>query len=245
MASWLAASVVAISLVAAPQPESPRPKLKQRTAQGMVIGGAVGTAVMTWTAGLVAARLLDTPDPTRQAMGRRLVLPVAGPALAAAEGPDDARAIASLSVYQAASIAVLTVGATSLVRRRRYEQARGEWKPASSNTGALLASQGIVWFGMTWGMTFGFARDKAKRGDPFSRRMQVPLVGGLLAAPHAPNHTRGYLGLTATALQLSAAALLTTGAVMIARHRKRRRAEVTLLPVPTRGGGQLNAAIRF
>jgi len=235
MASLLATSVAALALAAAPQP-----KLEKKTAQKMVIGGAVATAVTTWAGGMVAATFLDSSDPERRRAGRLMPLPVAGPILAAATSDSELRPVATMGVYQGAGLAILTVGAVSLSRHRRADD--HPWRPDKSS-GVILITQGVMWLGISWGMTYGFAHENAKAGDPFAQRLQVPVVGGLLAAPRAPSYTRGYLGLTSSAFQLLSAGAIVFGATSIAVDRKRRH--MSLLPVPSRDGGQVMFAMRF
>lgn len=238
MASLLATSVAAFLL--ATNPGAPQPKLKKRAAEGMVIGGAITTALSTWGIGLVSAVYLDSPDPARRRAGQMMPIPVAGPIIAAAEGDEEMRPLAPLGVYQGAGLALLTVGSISLARHRRDEETR---RQTSQGTGVILITQGVMWLAISWGMTYGFSKSRADAGDVFSQRLQLPIVGGLLAAPHAPTYTRGYLGLTSTAFQLLSAGAIVSGAVMVASHKRRRN--MSLLPVPSPEGGHVVFAMRF
>ncbi len=242
MASWLAASVAATLLAVAPT-SAPKPKLKHSTARGFVIGGVITTALTVWSGGITAASMLDSDDPAVRARGRWLAIPVYGPLAVAAGGDKRVRPIGSMSVYQGVGIALTSVGAVSLYRHRRIDREEGALRRANTSTGLILITQGMMWLSLSWGMTYGFSRQRAKKGDEFARRMQVPLVGGILAAPEAPSHTRGYLGLTSSGFQLLSAAAIVSGAVIVSRSRKPRN--LTVLPMPSRDGAGVVAAMRF
>lgn len=239
--TWLVSSVLATVLAAAPtQPK--QPSLSKSSARAFTIGGAVATTLTLWPAGMAAARLRDSRNPRRAALGRYLPIPVAGPIITAARG-DKTQPLAALGVYQGLTISMLTIGAVSLHRHRRRERAEGEtWIPTNA-TGVILMTQGILWLSISWGMTYGFSRERAKSGHEFSRRMQAPLVGGFWAAPVAPNYTQGYLGLTSSAVQLAAATAVVVGAVGLSRRRRQRA--ISFMPVPTPDGGQLVASLVF
>lgn len=100
-----------------------------------------------------------------------------------------------------------------------------------------------MWLSITWGMTFGFSRARAKSGDAFAGRLQAPLIGGIWAAPLAPNYTRGYLGLTSSAVQIASASAIVFGAVVLRKRRKAKR--LSVVPVPTHDGAHVVAAMRF
>ncbi len=258
MFPWLAGVLSGSLLAAAPQtselniaapqvaaqPSPRRPKLKRKTAQGMLLGGALGTAGMTWISGLVAARYLDSGDASLREAGRLMPIPVAGPIIAASASDDpEQRVVASLGVYQGVSIAILTIGAVSEHRHRQLDRFEGRPRRVDKSSGVLLVTQGIVWLGLSYGMTYGFSADRAKRGDAFSRRMQVPLVGGFLAAADSPDYTRGFLGLTSSAVQLASAACIAVGATAIARRRRSQR--LSILPLPQPDGATITASMRF
>lgn len=238
MASLLVTSAAALLLAASPP--STRPRLPHKTAKGMVIGGTLSSAVTLWAAGMVSASLLDSSNPGRRQAGRLVPLPVAGPVLAAAGGDEELRPVAPLGVYQAASLAVLAVGSTSLARHHR---AGHEPRRPDKPTGVILLSQGVMWLSISWGVTYGFSRQSAKAGDPFAQRLQVPLVGGFLAATRAPTYTRGYLGLSSSAFQLLSAGVIAYGVATVASHRQRRN--LALVPMPSRDGGQVVVTMRF
>ena len=104
-------------------------------------------------------------------------------------------------------------------------------------------TQGILWLTISWGMTYGFSRERAESGHEFSRRMQAPLIGGFWAAPVAPNYTQGYLGLTSSAVQIASATAIIVGAVAVSARRRQRR--LSFMPMPTPDGGQVVASMRF
>ncbi len=220
---------------------TPNPKLSRDSARGFLVAGGVLSALSTWSTGMVASRYLDSRSATKQAMGRVLPIPFAGPILAAAIGDRPQQYVATLGMMQGAGFSFLTIGAVSLSRHRRLGHDRPP-KPNNS-TGVLALTQGVMWLSVTWGMTFGFSRDRAKGGDAFARRLQAPLVGGILAAPLAPNYTRGYLGLTSSAIQIASASAVVFGAVVLSKHRRRNR--LSLMPIPTPEGAQIVAAMRF
>lgn len=240
--TWLVSSALATMLAAVPtQPKQPR--LSESTARAFVGGGAVATALTLWPAGMASARLRDSRSPQSRALGRYLPIPVAGPIIAATRGEKEHYPLLALSLYQGLAISMLTIGAVSVDRHRRRRKADGEtWTPKNS-TEVLLMTQGITWLAVSWGMTFGFARERAKSGHEFSRRMQVPLVGGFLAAPVAPNYTQGYLGLTSSAVQIASATAVVFGAIAVSRRRRQRK--LSVIPMPTRDGAQLVASMRF
>ncbi|MGH1344304.1 MAG: hypothetical protein ACRBN8_22285 [Nannocystales bacterium] len=249
MAFLLAASVTMALAVPPPSPptsEGPRrktaePQLGQDSARGFVVAGAVLTGLSTWSSGMIASRYLDSRNATQQARGRVLPIPFAGPIVAAAMGTRTQQPIAALGVIQGAGLSFLTIGAVSLARHRRLGHRRG---PLIFNkaTGVLALTQGVMWLSVSWGMTFGFSRTRAKSGDAFARRLQVPIIGGLWAAPIAPSYTRGYLGLTSSAIQIASAAGVVFGAVMLRKHHKNR---LSVMPMPTPEGPRLVASMRF
>ncbi len=257
MTCWLVGAL-AFSLQVAPQsalaaqpvpaaqpvvPSTPRPKLKRQTARGMLLGGAVGTVGFTWISGLVTGLYLDSADESKRDAGRFMPIPFAGPLIAGARGDDEERVIASLGVYQSAAIAILTVGAVSEFRHRQFDRAEGRTRRVDKSTGVLLITQGVMWLGLSYGVTLGLSRRRAAGGDEFNRRMQAPLVGGILAAPVAPNYTRGYLGLTSSAVQLASATCIALGAVAIAHRRRSQR--LSILPLPQPDGATITASMRF
>lgn len=224
------------------RPPARDPSLGQDSATGFLVAGAVLTGLSTWASGMVASRYLDSTDATRQQMGRVLPIPFAGPIAAAGIGSREQRYLATLGMVQGAGLSFLTIGAVSLSRRRRLK--RFDHPPARNHsTGVLALTQGVMWLSITWGMTFGFSRARASDGDAFARRLQVPLVGGFFAAPLAPNYTRGYLGLTSSAVQIASASAIVFGAVVLGKRRNTK--QLSVVPVPTRDGAQLVAAIRF
>lgn len=260
MALWLALSLTTALAAAPPSPrpstapedssapahakrrKTRTPGLDQDAARGFVVAGAILTAASTWTSGMIASRFLDSSNPTKQAMGRVLPISFAGPIAAAAMGEATHQPLGMLGVLQGSGLSFLAVGAVSMARHRRL----GHDRPRSNrshSTGVLALTQGVMWFSITWGMTFGFSRPGAREGEEFDRRLQVPIVGGIWAAPQAPNYTRGYLGLTSSAIQIASASAVVFGAVVLGKHRKRSR--LSLMPLPTPEGAQLVAAMRF
>ena len=240
--TWLVSSVLATVLAAAPtQPK--QPSLSKSSARGFAFGGAVATTLTLWPAGMASARLRDSRNPRRAALGRYLPIPVAGPVITAIRGDKPLAPLAVLGIYQGLSISMLTIGAVSMHRHRRRDRAEGKtWTPKSS-TGVILMTQGILWLTISWGMTYGFSRERAESGHEFSRRMQAPLVGGFWAAPVAPNYTQGYLGLTSSAVQIASATAIVVGTVAISARRRQRR--LSFMPVPTPDGGQLVASMHL
>jgi hypothetical protein len=189
---------------------------------------------------MVASRYLDSDSATKQRMGRLLPIPFAGPVAVAASGRRAAYPIAMLGIAQGAGLSFLAIGSVGLSRHRRLGHDRV--RPLHS-TGVLALTQGAMWLTISWSMTLGYSLSRARAGDVFARRLQVPIIGGVLAAPRAPDYTRGYLGLTSSAVQLAAASALVFGAVVLSKHRK--RSPLAVLPVPTPDGAQLMAATRF
>lgn len=241
--TWLVSSVLATVLAATPTQEPKQPSLSKSGARAFTFGGAVATTLTLWPAGMAAARLRDSRNPRRAALGRYLPIPFVGPIITAARGDKTQYPFAALALYQGLSISMLTIGAVSLHRHRRRDRAEGRtWKPKSS-TGVILMTQGILWLTISWGMTYGFSRERAKSGHEFSQRMQAPLIGGFWAAPVAPNYTQGYLGLTSSAVQLAAATAVVVGAVGLSRRRRQRA--LSLMPVPTPDGGRVVASLVF
>ena len=260
MALWLALSLTTALAAEPPSPRPPTapeessapantnrrktrtPDLDQDAARGFVIGGAMLTAISTWSSGMIASRYLDSSSTAKQGMGRVLPIPFAGPIAAAAMGDPTQQPLAALGVLQGGGLSFLAVGAVSLARHRRLGHER-HFLNRRQSIGVLALTQGVMWFSITWGMTFGFSRPGAKDGEEFDRRLQIPIVGGIWAAPQAPNYTRGYLGLTSSAIQIASASAVLFGAVVLGKHRKRNR--LSVMPVPTPEGAQLVAAMRF
>jgi len=261
MSLWLAVSMTTALAVApaspspVPVPEASSSRTRARTgrkvpdsqlsadsAKGFVVAGAVLTSLSTWSTGMVASRYLDSRDATKQGMGRVLPIPFVGPIVAAAKTNGVRRYISALGLIQGAGLSFLTIGAISMSRHRRRGHPTDVRNPNKA-TGVLALTQGVMWLSVTWGMTFGFSRARAQEGDAFSRRLQVPLIGGIWAAPLAPNYTRGYLGLTSNAIQIVSASAIVFGAVVLGRRRARSR--LSVMPVPTAEGAQLVAAMRF
>ena len=223
--------------------KTPHPKLGQDSAKGVFVTGVVLTALSTWSSGMLASRYLDSNSATKRGMGRVLPIPFAGPIAAAAMGGDRMQyPLATLGMIQGAGLSLLTIGAVSMSRHRRLGRPR-DVRKRNSSTGALVLTQGVMWLCVSWGMTYGFSRVRAKGGDPFARRLQAPIIGGIWAASRAPNYTRAYLGLTSSAIQMASASAIVFGAVALSRHRKRNT--LMVMPVPTPEGGQLVAAMRF
>ncbi len=216
------------------------PKLSQDSARGFVVAGTILTALGTWSSGLVASRYLDSDSPAKQRMGRLLPIPLAGPVAVAATGRRAAYPATALGIAQGAGLSLLAIGSVGLSRHRRLGHNRV--RPAHS-TGVLALTQGAMWLTISWSMTLGYSLSRARAGDVFARRLQVPLIGGLWAAPRAPDYTRGYLGLTSSTVQLAAASALVVGAVLVSKPRK--RTPLAVLPLPTPDGAKLMAAMRF
>lgn len=241
------ASVASQAQPPAPEPASAQPKLKRRVAVGMTIGGAVATAGFLGGSALIGASLLDAGDDVRRSMGRVLPIPFVGPFLAASRAREAAQKpapVIALGFEQLVSAAVLTVGAVSLHRHRTLERARGETRRIETKTAVGMTAGGVTMFMLTYGLTLGFNRERARLGDPYARRMQVPLVGGYLAAAHAPSHVRGFGALTNSTLQLGAAAVTTIGAIALGRERARRR-QVAVMPFGDATGVHVTATWRF
>lgn len=192
---------------------------------------------------MFASRYLDSNSATKRDMGRVLPIPFAGPIAAAAMGGDRMQySLATLGMLQGAGLSLLTIGAVSMSRHRRLGPPR-DVRKHNSATGALVLTQGVMWLGVSWGMTYGFSRARAKRSDPFARRLQAPIIGGIWAASRAPDYTDGYLGLTSSAIQIASASAVIFGAVAVSKRRKRNA--LMVMPVLTPEGGQLVAAMRF
>jgi hypothetical protein len=227
--------------------EPARPRLKLRTARGMTIAGGIATAALLGGGALAGAVLLDDANPERRAIGRVLPIPLVGPFLSVTRARAADRKVApfvALGVEQAVAIAVLGVGATSLARHHRHERARGEAHRTGEQTAAGMLAGGVTMFALTYGLTLGFNIERARLGDPFARRLQIPLVGGFLAAAHAPSHVRGFGGLTSGTLQLGSVAVATIGAVVLARKSARRR-QAAVLPSADATSVHVTAAWRF
>ncbi len=206
----------------------------------MLVAGSALAVVSTWAIGMASARLRDSHDSSKREMGRLAPIPFVGPIILATGG--GVRGLYSwLAIAQGSGLALTAIGAINLSRHRRLGHDLG-FRRVGAETGVLALTQGAVWLGVTWGLTFGFAGNGGRR-DAFERRLQVPLIGGIWAAPVAPNYTRGYLGLTSSAVQIAAASAIVFGAVVLSKHRKGGR--LSVLPVPTPEGAQLVAAMRF
>lgn len=260
MALWLAVSITTALTAAPPSPLPPTapletsapahatrrktstPELGQDSARRFILAGAMLTALGTWSSGMIASRYLDSNSAAKQGIGRVLPIPFAGPIAAAAMGPRAHSAIATLGMLQGAGLSFLAIGSLSLSRHRRLGHDRDVPK-RNDSTGVIALTQGVMWLSITWGMTYGLSRPRAKQGDRFARRLQAPLIGGIWAAPLAPNYTRGYLGLTSSAVQIASASVIVFGAVVLRKHRMRNR--LSIIPVPTPEGAQLVAAMRF
>lgn len=228
-------------------PQARRPILKRRTAGGMVIGGAVATAGFLGGAALLGAVQLDDEDPARRAMGRVLPLPFVGPFIAASRARaarEKPGAFVALGVEQLVAASVLTIGAVSLHRHRTLERARGEQRRISSNAAVGMVTGGITATMLTYGLTLGLSRQRAKQGDPFARRLHIPLVGGFAAAAVAPSHVRAFGALTTSTLQLGGVAVTTIGAVVLGRKRARGR-PVAVVPFGDATGVHVSATWRF
>jgi hypothetical protein len=238
MASLSALCVAAAMLATTPQANPP--KLSRKAARGFVAGGVAGTAVMTWTAGLVAAKHLDSSSPATRAHARLTLVPVVGPILSAQRHRDTGRALVAVGTYQAISLGLLGVGAVSLARHNRRDPKR---RRADKTMGALVLTQGVMWLIASYGVTAAFTRSRVDASDPYARNMMVPVVGGILAAPHASTHVRGYWGLTSAAFQLAAVGSVVWGSAVLARHRRDRKVSVAPMPTPT--GAHLVATMRF
>lgn len=230
---------------AVPVVEPARPKVKRRAAAGMVIGGAVVTAGFLGGSALLGAVLLDSGDPARQRMGRVLPIPFVGPFLAAtrASGQRPGPFVA-LGVEQLLAASILTVGAVTLHRHRAIERDLGERRDLGTSAAVGMVTGGMMATMLTYGMTLGFARERARQGDPFARRLQIPLVGGFAAAARAPSHVRGFGALTSSTLQLGGVAVTTIGAVVLARKRTRGR-PVAVVPFGDATGVHVSATWRF
>lgn len=206
----------------------------------MLVTGVALTLVSTWGAGFASARLRDSDDSSQRDTGRLVPIPFAGPIILATGG--GTRGLFSvLAMAQGGGLAFTALGAINVSRHRRLGHDLG-FRRVGRDTGVLALTQGVVWLGVSWGMTFGFSGNRGRR-DAFARRLQAPIIGGIWAAPRAPDYTRGYLGLTSSAIQIASASAIVFGAIVLSKQRKRNT--LTVLPVPTAEGGQLVAAMRF
>lgn len=246
-ATSIAAPTAAPTAAPAFSPERARPKLKRRGAIGMMIGGGIATAGFLWGSALVGANQLDQPDPARRSMGRVLPIPFVGPFLAASrERPGRARApFVALGLEQLASAAVLTVGAVSLHRHRMADRAEGVQRRLDPKIGAGLIAGGVSAAMLTYGITLGVARERARQGDPFARRLQIPVVGGFVAAARAPTHVRGFGALTSSALQIGGLALTGVSAFLLSRNERASRRPVAVVPFGDAQSVHVSAAWRF
>ena len=189
-----------------------------------------------WGGGLLSAALVDQGDRGAGA----IAVPVVGPIVYGARAGDGMLTpMVWASAHQAAAITLLTVGSVSLSRHRRL----GYTSPQlSENGGIALIASGALVLTLIAGPTFGFAHRLADN-DPYMRRLQIPIVGGIAAAPEAPSYMAGYLGLTSSAIQLMSVGAIAYGGYVVANHRK--HPNLSLLPMPSREGGQVVFAMQF
>lgn len=222
-----------------------RPKVKRSTAVGLLIGGAVATAGLTWGGGLLGATKLDDGE---RDLGRVLPIVGVGPFIAThrvARGSKARRGYTLLGIQQLTAIAIMTAGAVGVHRHRAYDRARGHERQLRQTTtiGMIVAGTGLTL--LSYGMTAGFS-SSARRLSPrgYGHRFLIPFVGGIAAAPNAPSNVAAVGALTSSALQLAGLGLAIAGSVY-AMRRNRGRARVSVVPSVGRGTAALTATVRF
>lgn len=239
--TWLACDALALILALGPgaSPENqpardPEGPIAILSISGMLLLG--GYAV---TARFAASRMDDATSQAEFDSNKGLLVPIVGPFIAVPDlESQNARAAAIFSGVLQTAAATSTIVTSVLMHRhlRRYP------KPPSREAGIGLLAAGLGTLGattLTMGIVGGVALRRAP-GDPFWRRMLIPVGGGFAAMPETESYSAKWHSAVVGTLQVAAVGLTVAGTAIMLRTRP-----LSVTGFPTPGGARISFAVRF
>ena len=223
------------------------PGFERKTAYGMLFGGGAATLGLVWAGGMIGAAYRDSRDWRDRDAGTLVAIPIAGPFLAARRQGLPAKeraAFAVLGVEQLAAVAVTMAGAIGVSEHRKYDCDHGIDRHPDKSTIVALTVTGLAGFVMSYSMTVGFSTGDRRAGGPYGRPLVVPLIGGFMAAPHAPSNRIAVAAMTSSAIQIASVGAAATG-IAFAVRRKRRGGRLAVMPSVGPGHAFVAASLRF
>lgn len=228
-------------------PPPPKPTMERKTAYGMLFGGGAALLGLVWAGGMIGAAYRDGDRHVDRDLGRVMPYPLVGPFMAARRRGIPGRdkfVFGLLGVEQWAAYGITLAGALGVSAHRKYDRYHRIERHASKSTIVALTAGGLAGLVLTYGMSVGFSEGHRRAGGPYGRQFYVPLVGGIMAAPHAPNNRVAVGALTSSALQIASAGALATGIALSVRRNRRKR-HLTVMPSAGRGHAFVTATLRF
>jgi len=204
----------------------------------LAVGVALGASTYTLTSATGAAGMDQAQSKTEFNAYRMLLLPVAGPFVASRAFKRPLGRGAAIMSGLAQTVALGTTLTGALVVGRYQDR-----PPKPRKVGEALFGVGVIWLGASiiGATVVAGTRLNERPGDPFFRRLLIPVVGGYAAMPATDKYIQKWGGAFLGTLQTAALASTVAGLTIMRRHPRR----FTAMALPTMVGARLSLAGRF